>query len=299
MPSSPDRFSHRCPGRYPTMMSLLILDNRPRFRPFQTMTLLPLFLMISLLIPFSSPLNNINGSEPLSTVIPFLEEFLTSDGTKIGNSGQLIFVTNKDASSSQVTIYVLEKGGNIWRPAFPAFSGTIGTKGFASFGKKLEGDGKSPTGIFSLGTAFGYNPSITTKMPYRQATDDDFWVDDVRSADYNRWVRGRPQAASMEKMKREDGLYRHGIVIEYNMDPIVRGKGSAIFLHRWQEKGKSTRGCVAMPEDHILRLLAWLDPAQKPLMVMGTESELGKMSLGNGLRSGQTPMNRDIFTPLN
>ena len=83
----------------------------------------------------------------------------------------------------------------------------------------------------------------------------------------------------MEKMKREDGLYRHGIVIEYNMDPIVRGKGSAIFLHRWQGKGKSTRGCVAMPEHQILRLLSWLDPAQKPLIIMGTESELGKMKL--------------------
>jgi L,D-peptidoglycan transpeptidase YkuD (ErfK/YbiS/YcfS/YnhG family) len=78
-------------------------------------------------------------------------------------------------------------------------------------------------------------------------------------------------------MKREDDLYRHGIVIEYNMHPIVRGKGSAIFLHQWQGKGKSTRGCVAMPEHHILRLLSWLDPAQNPLIIMGTESALGKM----------------------
>jgi L,D-peptidoglycan transpeptidase YkuD (ErfK/YbiS/YcfS/YnhG family) len=261
------------------MINRLIPDNRSRFRHFQTRALLPLFLVTSLLILFSSPLNNINGSEPLSVAIPFLEQFLTYNGTEIGSSGQLIFVTNKDASSCQVTIYVLEKDGTIWRPVFPAFSGTIGAKGFASFDKKLEGDGKSPTGMFSLGTAFGYNPSITTKMPYRQVRDDDFWVDDVRSADYNRWVKGRPQAVSMEKMKREDGLYSYGVVIEYNMDPIVRGKGSAIFLHRWQEKGKSTRGCVAMPEDQILRLLAWLDPAQKPLIIMGTESDLGRRRL--------------------
>ena len=279
MPSSPDRVCYRCPGKYPSMMNPLIPDNLPRFRYFQTITLLPLFLMTSLLIPFSSPLSNVNGSEPSFIAIPFLETFLMSNGMEIVNSGQLIFVTNKDASSSQVTIYVLEKDGNIWRPAFPAFSGTIGTKGFAPFDKKLEGDGKSPTGIFSLGTAFGYNPSITTKMPYRQVMEDDFWVDDVHSPDYNRWVRGRPQAVSMEKMKREDGLYRHGIVIAYNMDPIVKGKGSAIFLHRWQEKGKSTRGCVAVPEDQLLRLLVWLDPAQQPLMIMATESDLGKRRL--------------------
>ena len=260
-------------------MNPLIPDNLPRFRHFQIITLLPLFLTTSLLIPFSSPLSNINGSESSFTAIPFFETFLMSNGMEIGNSGQLIFVTNQDASSCQVTICVLEKDGNIWRPAFPAFSGTIGTKGFAPFDKKVEGDGKSPTGIFSLGTAFGYNPSMTTKMPYRQVKDDDFWIDDVHSPDYNRWVRGPPQAASMEKMKREDGLYRHGIVIAYNMDPIVKGKGSAIFLHRWQEKGKSTRGCVAVAEDQLLRLLVWLDPAQHPLMIMGTESDLGRRRL--------------------
>ena len=279
MPSSPDRSCYRCPGKYPLMMNPLIPDNQQRFRRFQSITLLPLFLMTILLIPFSSSLRNISGSELSFTAIPFLEKFLMSNGMEIGNSGQLIIATNKDASSDQVTLYVLEKDGTIWRPAFPAFSGTIGSKGFAPFDKKLEGDGKSPTGIFPLGTAFGYNPSITTKMPYRQVKEDDFWVDDVHSPDYNRWVRGRPQAASMEKMKREDGLYRHGIVIAYNMDPIVKGKGSAIFLHRGQEKGKSTRGCVAVPEDQILRILAWLDPAQKPLMIMGTESDLGKKRL--------------------
>jgi L,D-peptidoglycan transpeptidase YkuD (ErfK/YbiS/YcfS/YnhG family) len=235
--------------------------------------------MTSLLIAFSSPLSNISGSESSFTAISFPDKFLMSNGAEIRNSRQLIFVTNKDASSSQATIYVLEQHGNIWRPAFPVFSGTIGTKGFAPFDKKLEGDGKSPTGIFSLGIAFGYNPSIVTKMPYRQIGDDDFWVDDVHSPDYNRWVTGQSQAASMEKMKREDGLYSHGIVIAYNMDPIVKGKGSAIFLHRWQEKGKSTRGCVAVPEDQLLKLLLWLDPAQQPLIIMGTEFDLEKRKL--------------------
>jgi L,D-peptidoglycan transpeptidase YkuD (ErfK/YbiS/YcfS/YnhG family) len=259
------------------MLNPFFLNNGPGFRHIQTMTLSLLCLVITLLIPFSSHLNNINGSEPSSTALPFLEEFLTTNATVLRNSGQLIIVTNQDASSCKVAMHVLEKYGTLWRPPIPAFSGTIGRKGFASFDKKLEGDGKSPTGMFSLGTAFGYAPSMKTKMPYRQATDNDFWVDDIRSADYNRWVRGRPKTASVEKMKREDGLYRHGIVIEYNMHPIVRGKGSAVFLHRWQEEGKSTRGCVAMPEDHILKLLAWLDPAQKPMIMMGTESELHKM----------------------
>ena len=113
-----------------------------------------------------------------------------------------------------------------------------------------------------------------TKMPYRQATDNDFWVDDVHSDDYNKWINGRSGTTSAEKMKREDDLYKVGVVIEYNTNPIVRGKGSAIFLHVWRGEGKPTLGCVAVAEDNILRLLGWLDPAKKPLIIMGTESEL-------------------------
>ena len=110
-------------------------------------------------------------------------------------------------------------------------------------------------------------------MPYRQATDDDFWVDDVNSEDYNKWVEGDPNAASWEKMKRDDDQYKYGVVIEYNMHPIVKGKGSAIFLHVWNG-GDSTLGCVSMPEEMVLEILGWLDPAKKPLIIMGTESEL-------------------------
>jgi D-alanyl-D-alanine dipeptidase len=77
-------------------------------------------------------------------------------------------------------------------------------------------------------------------------------------------------------MKRDDDQYKYGVVIEYNMHPIVKGKGSAIFLHVWKS-GDSTLGCVSMSEEMILSILGWLDPAKKPLIIMGTESELRGM----------------------
>jgi L,D-peptidoglycan transpeptidase YkuD (ErfK/YbiS/YcfS/YnhG family) len=101
-------------------------------------------------------------------------------------------------------------------------------------------------------------------------------VDDVNSEDYNKWVKGKPNAASWEKMKRDDDQYKYGLVIEYNMHPIIGGKGSAIFLHVWKG-GESTVGCVSMPEEMVLKILGWLDPAKKPLIIMGTESELRAM----------------------
>jgi L,D-peptidoglycan transpeptidase YkuD (ErfK/YbiS/YcfS/YnhG family) len=101
-------------------------------------------------------------------------------------------------------------------------------------------------------------------------------VDDVNSEDYNKWVKGKPNAASCEKMKRDDDQYKYGVVIEYNMYPIVKGKGSAIFLHVWKDGGP-TLGCVSMSEEMVLKILGWLDPAKKPLIIMGKESELRAM----------------------
>ncbi len=206
----------------------------------------------------------------------FTKKFIAHHTAQIGESRQLIFATNRDPSSSVVTIQILERNDGVWRMVLPEFAGSIGAKGFASIGEKREGDGKSPTGIFPLMMAFGYDPSVETKMPYRQATEDDFWVDDAGSEDYNKWVRGKPNATSWEKMRRDSDQYKYGLVIGYNMDPVVKGKGSAIFLHVWRDGG-ATLGCVSMPEEMVLRILRWLDPARKPLIVMGTESELSGM----------------------
>jgi L,D-peptidoglycan transpeptidase YkuD (ErfK/YbiS/YcfS/YnhG family) len=207
----------------------------------------------------------------------FIKKFIEHHSSQIGESQQLIFATNRDSTSSIVAIHAVERNNGGWRLVFPAFKGSVGEKGFAAMGDKREGDGKSPSGVFPLGIAFGYEPSVATKMPYRQATEDDFWVDDVNSEDYNKWVKGKPNAASWEKMRRDDDQYKYGVVIEYNTNPIVKGKGSAIFLHVWRDGGP-TLGCVSMPEEMVLKILGWLDPAKKPLIIMGTKSELRTMT---------------------
>ena len=159
----------------------------------------------------------------------------------------------------------------------------IGRNGFAPPGFKREGDGRTPSGIYLLGTAFGYNASAPTRMPYRQAGDNDLWVDDVNSPDYNRWVRkGETHAASFERMRRADGLYKYGVVIEYNSSPVVKERGSAIFLHIWRGEKEPTAGCVALSEKDMLLILDWLDPKAKPLVVMGTESDLKREPLPDG-----------------
>ena len=201
------------------------------------------FVFIITIFPilFSCTTYGIRGGGPSAKINPFIKKFIAHHTTQIGESEQLIFATNRDSSPVLVTIHALEKNNGVWHLVFPTFTGSIGEVGYAAIDDKREGDGKSPSGIFPLGIAFGYAPSVVTKMPYRQATDDDFWVDDVNSEDYNKWVKGKPNAASWEKMKRDDDQYKYGVVIEYNMHPIVKGKGSAIFLHVWNG-GDSTLG---------------------------------------------------------
>ncbi len=146
----------------------------------------------------------------------------------------------------------MEKRGDNWQMALEPFNAVIGKNGFAPEGEKREGDGKTPSGIYPLKMTFGYNETIKTKMPYRQALADDIWVDDPNADDYNRWVKKqKTHAASYEIMKRDDNLYKYGIVIEYNTDPVIKGNGSAIFLHIWKGEGIPTAGCVAVYEENI------------------------------------------------
>jgi L,D-peptidoglycan transpeptidase YkuD (ErfK/YbiS/YcfS/YnhG family) len=253
------------------------MDKKLKPGCFRVVVAITIIFIIAIFpILFSCTTYSIKGSGESTNINPFIKQFIVHHSTQIEESEQLIFATNTDSSSFHVTIDAVERNNGIWHLVFLTFTGSIGEKGFAPMDKKREGDGKSPSGIFPLGAAFGYDPWVVTKMPYKQATDDDFWVDDVNSEDYNKWVKGKPKAASWEKMKRNDDQYKYGVVIEYNMDPIVKGDGSAIFLHVWNS-GKPTAGCVSMSEEMVLKILGWLDPAKKPLIIMGTESELRAM----------------------
>ncbi len=195
-------------------------------------------------------------------------------GTVI-TGNQLLVAVAESRDSSMVKIYALERSSGGWELRTGPLPGIIGRNGFAPPGEKREGDGRAPTGLFPLESAFGYAAFIDSRMPYRQATENDLWVDDVQSPDYNTWVtRGQTSATSFEVMKLADNRYRHGLVIGYNRNPIIKGYGSGIFAHAWLEDGYTTSGCVAFDESELIKILAWLDPAKQPQILMGTRQDL-------------------------
>jgi D-alanyl-D-alanine dipeptidase len=147
---------------------------------------------------------------------------------------------------------------------------------------KHEGDGKSPAGIFRLSTSFGYTAEKEAgwKMPYVSLTPSVECVDDVSSKFYNRVLDRatvEPDWNSSEHMLRPDELYRWGLVVDHNTDPVTPGAGSCIFLHIWTGPGQGTTGCTAMTQERLEGVLAWLDPAKNPLLVQLAQAQYKKL----------------------
>ena len=169
-----------------------------------------------------------------------------------------------------------------WRGTGEPIRVSFGWNGLASGQGKVrglparkEGDGRTPAGTYPLESVFGRAASFPTRMPYLAVTRDLEAVDDPASRFYNRIVDrrkiARPDWKSSEQMLRDDHVYDLGVVIGYNTNPAMPGKGSCIFLHIWKSPGAATAGCIAMPRRDIERIVRWLDPAAKPVIIIRPE----------------------------
>jgi L,D-peptidoglycan transpeptidase YkuD (ErfK/YbiS/YcfS/YnhG family) len=101
-----------------------------------------------------------------------------------------------------------------------------------------------------------------TGLPLRALEKDDGWCDAPGDPNYNRPVK-LPYPGSAEQMWREDHLYDLVAVLGYNDEPVVPGKGSAIFLHLARPDFSATHGCVALACDDWLAAIAQLQPGDQ------------------------------------
>jgi L,D-peptidoglycan transpeptidase YkuD (ErfK/YbiS/YcfS/YnhG family) len=139
----------------------------------------------------------------------------------------------------------------------------IGPGGIAVKGG--EGDGVTPRGRFAIREIFYRADRIArpkVKLPLRAIAETDGWCDAPTDANYNRLVT-LPYPASAEKMWRDDHLYDLMAVLGYNDDPVVPGKGSAIFLHLAKSDYAHTQGCVALAFADALAALEQLEPGDE------------------------------------
>ena len=129
---------------------------------------------------------------------------------------------------------------------------TIGKGGLSAH--KKEGDGATPVGVHRI-VGLLYRPDRMAKptdwaVPIRTG---DLWSDDPKHEDYNLMVRA-PYPHSHEALRRADPLYDLVLLTDWNWPNAIKGRGSAIFLHRWRRPGFPTEGCIAFRPDHLLQI---------------------------------------------
>ena len=132
---------------------------------------------------------------------------------------------------------------------------SIGKSGVKYF--KKEGDLATPKGIFKLGMLYyrkDRNKSLKSKIKKKVIKKNMGWCNDSNSKKYNQEICF-PFNYGAEKLYRKDKIYDILIHIKYNHSPIVKGRGSAIFLHLANKKSKPTKGCVAIQKKDFLKIL--------------------------------------------
>ena len=142
------------------------------------------------------------------------------------------------------------------------FKCSIGKNGKTT--KKIEGDNKTPKGLYALGPLYYRKdrlPKPSTKLKKIEIMKNFGWCDDVKSKFYNKPIKTNINVRH-EKLYRNDKKYDLLIPIEYNYKKPKKNKGSAIFLHLTSNY-KKTQGCVAIKEKDMLILLNLINKKTK------------------------------------
>lgn len=216
----------------------------------------------------------IKKSVPPKPIIPYSESL------------QAVVVTTKDWTAIKGEAGIFERANTKaeWKSVGKSFPVVVGKNGMAwsdglnnlpsDTGRllmKIEGDGKSPAGIFALSAAFGtIEKSDKIIIPYTKLEEFTECVDDVKSRHYNRIVN-RMQVGvfdwkSSEKMLEIVPQYDLGVFVEHNAEK-QSGAGSCIFLHIWKDAETGTAGCTAMARENVETVLYRLDAKKNPVLI--------------------------------
>lgn len=179
---------------------------------------------------------------------------------------QLITVDATKSGTTHATARLWERSGTCWKVVAGPWTARVGRTGVSAHHR--EGDGSTPSGTFALdGTVYGSEPDPGVRYRYHRIVCGDWWDEDVDSPTYNSFQHVRcgirpPFHAESEGLWKVTTAYRYLIPIRYNADPVVPGRGSAIFLH--VQRPNPTNGCVSLPEAELVQTLRWLRPDTQP-----------------------------------
>lgn len=181
---------------------------------------------------------------------------------------QVVTVSVKSSTSTTGVLEAWQRRGESFTRVRGPISVYVGEEGL---GLASERRSRTPRGVFALTEAFGRAPDPGAALPYTRVGLSHWWVSDVRSPHYNTMRVCRPGGSCGFRQSRSEQLgdidaYKYAIVIDYNSDPVIPGRGSAFFLH--VSEGKPTQGCISMRTADLTWLLRWLDPADDPVIAI-------------------------------
>ena len=141
--------------------------------------------------------------------------------------------------------------------------------GKAGIGEKIkEGDKITPKGAYEI-VAIYYRSDrikkISSKFKLIKIKKNMGWCDDPKSKKYNQLIK-LPNIYRHEKLHRTDNIYDLIIALNYNMKPIIKNKGSAIFIHIANKNYKSTAGCIGLKKTHLINLVKKIKKNTKVLI---------------------------------
>ena len=154
--------------------------------------------------------------------------------------------------------YFLRVGNRVFRCQ-------VGAGGFKNVTKKIEGDKTTPIGKWRLVELYYRSDRVLRPkskkkniLKIKRITKYCGWCDDTRSNYYNKYLNiNNPLSPKIgfEKLWRGDNAYDIVIQISHNTNPIIKNKGSAIFIHCSFEDTRSTAGCIALEKRDLIFLI--------------------------------------------
>jgi len=185
---------------------------------------------------------------------------------------QMVLVTGAKVGSTTGILRVMDLVGGVWVQRL-SVAARFGRKGLIDGTKRAEGSNTTPTGIWLIpGYVFGTHaaPPAGTRLGYRRITSRSWWSSKAGST-YNTWVEASSWPG--ERLADSPSAYEFAVSTGYNALPneCVYGRGTAIFLH--VQGSGLTAGCVAIPRSDMIRVCTLLDPAKRPVFVVGTTDD--------------------------
>lgn len=182
---------------------------------------------------------------------------------------QILTVVAPSATATTASFTAWERRSGRWTPVLGPVTARIGSQGI---GTASETSTRTPAGTFPLTEAFGRAANPGTGLPYRLIDRQDWWVSDATSSLYNQYKRCAAgtcpfDEAAGENLYAQGAVYDYAAVIDYNRRNVVRGAGSAYFLH--VTNNAATAGCVAIDRGSLGSVLRWLNPGAAPLISLG------------------------------